>query len=262
MSVLIFVVASSASSTPVTREVLWDTDWSFHRGDASGDSPAVCNATASFPTNLNGLRCLGLHKADATSADECAQSCCAAGASCTTWQWCGSDASCAAEGGQNSCWIGAQNDCAASTGWISFARAAGPAPPSSPKCDSIFCKKTALPEAQQAGWHDVEVPHDWSILELPSREADHANFGIDKVLSARDGDWKFTWKDESSFAATDFDDSSWATVQAPSDWRSYSGGTNHSVGWFRRTVKLEVRVQHQLSAVHMLIIIIIIIIRF
>ena len=111
----------------------------------------------------------------------------------------------------------------------------GRAPPSSsPFCDDSY---------DDALWREVDVPHDWSIEVLPSRSEDSGLVGVSQVVSARTGEWQFTWKDDPAFAAASFDDSTWKTVAAPADWRSYALAeaerANCTVGWFRRKVTLD-----------------------
>ena len=41
------------------------------------------------------------------------------------------------------------------------------------------------------------------------------------------------------WAAADFDDSSWAEVTIPSDWRSYGLTSINATGWFRRAFNIS-----------------------
>ena len=162
LNLLAFALAASPK-----REQLWDDGWRFHRGDST-NTPGECT----FPTDLSTTRCMGLERATAGDASTaaCAQACCDAGESCQTWQWCGDFSKGTACGSFNhglpSCWIGAQADCHEEKGWVSRARASSP--PGPPECGSPFCKSGF----DDSGWRAVEVPHDWSIETLPSREED------------------------------------------------------------------------------------------
>lgn len=83
-----------------------------------------------------------------------------------------------------------------------------------------------------AGWRTVEVPHDWSIEDLPAREDD---FDV-PAITIRNGTWKFAKGDDAGWSATKFDDAKWAAVTVPFDWRDppTSYEDVNATGWFRR----------------------------
>lgn len=234
MTSLAVVVVCAAAP----RERLFDENWRFHRGDAPS---STCNPTVDFPADLKDTRCMGLSRVTAAdaSAEACAQACCDAGTSCVTWQWCGNitaGTDCGSlNRGKPSCWIGAQNDCHIGKGWTSRGRLPTPGPSA---CASPFCQGSF----DDSSWRTVHVPHDWSIEALPSRAHD-STIGVPQAVSGRDGTWKFNWADDAAFAASDYDDTSWASVSVPADWRTYPGGGgangSYAVGWFRRVVSLD-----------------------
>jgi len=67
----------------------------------------AADSSCTFNTTLDGVECSGLQAyTSAASADACEAACCAAGARCTTWQFCGDFTTyCGAEHG--GCYIGA-----------------------------------------------------------------------------------------------------------------------------------------------------------
>jgi len=91
--------------------------------------PLACNAS-SFPIKLDNLQYMGLHEADATSADECVKACCDMGDSCSIWQW--ADHSPASP--VHSCWIGSSTNRNPGNGWVSQGRnIIAPTPSPTPK---------------------------------------------------------------------------------------------------------------------------------
>ncbi len=121
-------------------------------------------------------------------------------------------------------------------GWRFFR---GDAPPpaaaagAAAACDSPFC----APAYDDAGWDPVDVPHDWSSLDLPPRAEDRST----PTLGLRYSDWKFKPGDDAAYATRAFDDADWASVQAGPDWRTYgasvTGGYDlaqpNATGWYR-----------------------------
>jgi hypothetical protein len=223
---------ASAPSTSAQRSQLFDKDWKFFRGDVDVSSPSVHCPAATFPDTVG--RCQGLKKVDGIAdPGGCRDACCTAGPKCTTWQWCPAGSKCDMA---NECWIGSQDKCAEDAeGWVTGARdptpAPAPAPPPSPP--PAFAKASF----DDSSWRTVELPHDWSIEDLPAREDD-----IDTpAITIRNGTWKFAKGDgDESWAAPGFDDSKWTDVTVPSNWRdpplSYTDA--NATGWFRRSFTL------------------------
>ena len=87
------------------------------------------------------------------------------------------------------------------------------------------------PQFNDAGWRHVDLPHDWSIEDLPPRDADP----LYAVITATPGAWKFSPGDDASWADADFDDSNWRTVNLPESWDKHRHpGEAEGVGWYRR----------------------------
>lgn len=82
-------------------------------------------------------------------------------------------------------------------------------------------------------WRTLDVPHDWSIDDLPPRE------GPDLELSVVPGDWRFQKGDDAAWKARELDDSGWQKVALPDNWERHSGYTGDNVyGWFRRRIEI------------------------
>lgn len=96
------------------------------------------------------------------------------------------------------------------------------------KCALDYCQ----PLFDDHLWRTVEVPHDWSIEELPPRSADPWA----AVLSIRNGTWRFHQGDNASWAQPGINDHTWASVTVPGDWRNppLNYKADNAVGWFRQ----------------------------
>jgi hypothetical protein len=218
---LVVCFFSGVQAQGSSLDVSFDDDWRFFRGDSPAGSK-VCSSK-DFPEDMHDIRCMGLKQVAAPSTDSCQQACCNDNG-CETWQFCSSTAKCAETG----CWIGKKNGCTNSTdGWISRGR---PTNAPTPKiCTSEFCK----PTFDDSTWRTLDVPHDWSIEDLPARDAD-ANA---PVLDPRYGTWAFSKGDDVAWSAVDFDDSKWQRVKGGQDWRVHSNYTaKNAIGWYRQTV--------------------------
>ena len=254
------VVGQAGGAAP--RETSLDAGWRFHRGDdpfvvtreggcsfqsTAGDRP-VCAATRqrTDPSPYAAL-----------TPATCASACCRDSASCTHWQFCPRNASCAGDDtgipgvGMAGCWIGSRNtsnsnpnDPGASAtatrcanpehGWLSGIRAA-PAPASaSPYCtDRQFCGVGFA----DAAWRTVDVPHDYSIEDLPPRvdAAAGADAGIPSLISVRYNSWLFNKGDDPSWSNTSYNDVLWQRVTGGEDWRKHSNYTKaNATGWYRQ----------------------------
>lgn len=95
-----------------------------------------------------------------------------------------------------------------------------------------FCQ----PSFDDSQWSSLNLPHDWSAQDLPSREEDTRAV----VLGVRNGTWLFKTGDNASYSQQFLDESSWASVNVPHDWRdpptSYT--TPNSYAWYRRHITL------------------------
>jgi len=83
------------------------------------------------------------------------------------------------------------------------------------------------PQFNDSAWRHIDLPHDWSIEDLPPRESDP----LFATVTAVPGNWKFSAGDDASRATAGFDDSAWKTVSLPESWDKH-GQTG--VGWYRR----------------------------
>ncbi len=94
-----------------------------------------------------------------------------------------------------------------------------------------------VPGAEEVGfddseWRTLDVPHDWSIEDLPAKEDGHE-------LDAVTGEWRFRAGDEAAWKAADLDDSDWRAVTLPSIWEDHGQSKEDNVyGWFRRRIEL------------------------
>jgi len=88
-----------------------------------------------------------------------------------------------------------------------------------------------LPAFDDSAWRRVDLPHDWSIEDLPPRDSDP----LYATIALTPGTWKFSPGDHSDAATPGFNDSTWQEVKLPESWdkhRPPSDGTG--VGWYRR----------------------------
>ncbi len=89
------------------------------------------------------------------------------------------------------------------------------------------------PDFDDSTWRSIDVPHDWSIEDLPA--SDNAV----PELAVTAGQWQFRKGDDPAWKAPDFDDSDWQTVTLPDNWENHSNYTEDNVyGWFRRRIEI------------------------
>lgn len=89
------------------------------------------------------------------------------------------------------------------------------------------------PAFDDSQWRTLDVPHDWSIEDLPARTNEVPG------LEAVTGKWRFRAGDDANWKARELDDSSWQQVELPDNWEQHSGHTNDNVyGWFRRQIAI------------------------
>ncbi len=90
-----------------------------------------------------------------------------------------------------------------------------------------------------SNWRTLDVPHDWSIEDLPPLEKTPV-----PELDAVSGEWRFHKGDDEKWKAQDFDDSQWQNVMLPNTWEHHSDYTNDNVyGWFRRHIEIPAECQ-------------------
>ena len=95
-----------------------------------------------------------------------------------------------------------------------------------------------LPQFDDAAWRRVDLPHDWSIEDLPPRDRDP----LFATITLTPGEWRFSSGDDPARSKPGFDDAAWKTVHLPQSWDrhgqanggpvSFSGKTG--LGWYRR----------------------------
>jgi beta-galactosidase len=89
----------------------------------------------------------------------------------------------------------------------------------------------AQPGFDDSAWRRVDLPHDWSIEDLPAREHDP----LFATVTLVPGSWKFSADDNRAFTAPDFDDSVWQLVNLPEAREKHSPTSEtNGVIWYRR----------------------------
>jgi beta-galactosidase len=87
------------------------------------------------------------------------------------------------------------------------------------------------PSFDDGGWRRVDLPHDWSIEDLPPRGKDL----LFHVVTLVPGQWRFQLGDDAGWKAAGFDNSGWREVQPPAPWSRYGVvGNETRTGWYRR----------------------------
>jgi len=87
------------------------------------------------------------------------------------------------------------------------------------------------PAFRDSDWRVVDLPHDWSIEDLPPQT------NAVPELPAVTGEWRFHAGDDAGWKAREFDDHAWQRVSLPEAWEQHSGYTNDFVyGWYRRNL--------------------------
>jgi beta-galactosidase len=90
------------------------------------------------------------------------------------------------------------------------------------------------PGFDDSKWRTLDVPHDWSIDDLPPLEKSSV-----PELSVTVGQWRFQKGDAAAWKTQDLDDSKWQSVTLPDMWERHSDYTNDNVyGWFRRHIEI------------------------
>jgi beta-galactosidase len=88
-------------------------------------------------------------------------------------------------------------------------------------------------------WRLLDVPHDWSIEDLPPLEGPSV-----PELPVVSGSWRFQKGDDMAWKAPGFDDSQWQSVTLPDTWERHSNYTDNDVyGWYRRHIDIPAACQ-------------------
>ncbi|MFC0876220.1 sugar-binding domain-containing protein [Saccharicrinis sp. FJH2] len=83
-------------------------------------------------------------------------------------------------------------------------------------------------------WRDVNLPHDWSIEDLPVVADEN-----DKVINLSTGRWKFIRGDNMEYKEYGVFEGNWDLVQVPADWMTYPlPEADPHWGWYRRSISL------------------------
>lgn len=90
------------------------------------------------------------------------------------------------------------------------------------------------PDFDDSSWRTLDVPHDWSIEDLPPAPQENT-----PQLPVVTGTWRFHKGDDAGWNARDLDDSSWQEVKLPDTWENHSGYKDDNVyGWYRRKIEI------------------------
>ncbi len=91
------------------------------------------------------------------------------------------------------------------------------------------------PDFDDSDWRTLEVPHDWSIEDLPPAGKTVDSFAV------VEGQWHFHQGDDPAWKNPVLNDSEWQEVQLPDNWRHHSAYIqDNAYGWFRRHIQLPV----------------------
>lgn len=86
---------------------------------------------------------------------------------------------------------------------------------------------------EDSTWRTLDVPHDWSIEDLPPMEESVPAF------DAVTGQWRFHKGDDAGWKARDLDDGDWQAVTLPDIWERHSDYKEDNVyGWYRRNLEI------------------------
>ncbi len=90
------------------------------------------------------------------------------------------------------------------------------------------------PAFDDSAWRSLDVPHDWSIEDLPSLEKPRV-----PELEAVTGSWRFQKGDDPAWKEPGFNDSGWQGVTLPDHWERHSQhSADNAYGWFRRRLSI------------------------
>ena len=89
------------------------------------------------------------------------------------------------------------------------------------------------PDFPDVEWRLLDLPHDWSIEDLPEHQQRVAEL---EIVS---GKWRFAKGDDSQWSQLNFDDAEWQQVLLPNTWDKHSNYTEvNSIGWYRRRLEI------------------------
>ena len=91
------------------------------------------------------------------------------------------------------------------------------------------------PAFNDSSWRRLDLPHDWSIEDLPSTSGAQP---LD--LDAVTGTWRFQSGDDLAWKDPAFNDSAWTEHKLPAGWRALRGNDHeNSFGWYRRKLPAQ-----------------------
>jgi beta-galactosidase len=82
-----------------------------------------------------------------------------------------------------------------------------------------------------AKWRVVDLPHDWSIEDLPPLDTPST-----PALAVTAGEWRFQPGDDPAWKSPQYDDSTWRSVQLPAHWSAINYKAENSYAWYRRRI--------------------------
>ena len=97
------------------------------------------------------------------------------------------------------------------------------------------------PDFDDAAWRKLDLPHDWSLEDLPpvSEESVRQSF-----LPVVQGTWRFKKGDNQAWKEPGLAETDWETVTLPATWEQHSNYTEDNVyGWFRRRITMPASFQ-------------------
>ena len=94
-------------------------------------------------------------------------------------------------------------------------------------------------------WRLLDLPHDWSIEDLPASTAPAT-----PTLDVVPGIWRFQPGDDAAWKEPAFDDHAWQQVKLPDTWQHHSNYTQEQVyGWFRRHLEVPVALKGRAAVI-------------
>jgi beta-galactosidase len=92
------------------------------------------------------------------------------------------------------------------------------------------------PAFDDARWRRLDLPHDWSIEDLPPASPESYEHCYLPVVQAA---WRFKRGDDTNWKDPNLDESDWETVNLPDCWEHHSNYNDDNVfGWYRRRVEI------------------------
>ena len=91
-----------------------------------------------------------------------------------------------------------------------------------------------VPGFSDSAWRTLDLPHDWSIEDLPQLKKSEI-----PELPVTAGEWRFQKGDDAAWKARELNDGDWQKVTLPDNWEHHSNYTDgNAYGWFRRHIEI------------------------